>query len=247
MRRFPHAARANSCASIFRDAIVTIASIASIRLPSIRPNTVTSTMPTSIDPAIRRIFHEARTHAAWTDRPVSDDTLRELYDILRWGPTAANCSPLRVVFVRSREAKERLRPALSPGNVDKTMAAPVTAIVAYDLAFPDTLPKLFPHTDARSWYAGNEPYILETATRNGSLQGGYFIVAARALGASCSPTTPARSICSGRLQPIRAVDPIAHDIRAKSKRSNFISDSRIDDERDQTGDAPVRLNRMPKR
>ena len=144
-------------------------------------------MTTSIDPAIRRIFHDARTHVAWTDRPVADETLRELYETLRWGPTAANCCPLRVAFVKSREAKERLRPALSPGNVDKTMAAPVTAIVAYDLAFPDTLPKLFPHTDARSWYAGNEPYILETAARNGSLQGGYLMLAARALGLDCGP------------------------------------------------------------
>lgn len=144
-------------------------------------------MSTPIDPAIRRIFHDARTHVAWTDRPVADETLHELYETLRWGPTAANCSPLRVVFVKSCDAKERLRPALSPGNVDKTMAAPVTAIVAHDLGFPDTLPQLFPHADARSWYAGNEPYIQETAFRNGSLQGGYLILAARALGLDCGP------------------------------------------------------------
>jgi len=124
---------------------------------------------------------------AWTDRPVDDATLRTLYDTLRWGPTAANCSPLRIVFVRSREAKEKLRPALSPGNADKTMAAPVTAILGHDLGFPDTLPKLFPHADARSWYAGNDPYIQETAFRNGALQGGYFILAARALGLDCGP------------------------------------------------------------
>jgi len=144
-------------------------------------------MTDSIEPAIRRIFHDARTHVAWTARPVTDETLHALYETLRWGPTAANCSPLRVVFVRSREAKERLRPALSPGNADKTMAAPVTAIIAHDLGFPDTLPKLFPHADARSWYAGNDPYIRETAFRNGSLQGGYLILAARALGLDCGP------------------------------------------------------------
>ena len=144
-------------------------------------------MTTETDQSIRRIFHDARTHVAWTDRPIADATLRELYETLRWGPTAANCSPLRIVFVRSREAKERLRPALSPGNVDKTMAAPVTAILAHDLGFPDTLPRLFPHADARSWYAGNEPYIQETAFRNAALQGGYFILAARALGLDCGP------------------------------------------------------------
>jgi 3-hydroxypropanoate dehydrogenase len=137
--------------------------------------------------SLRQLFLDARTHMAWTDRPVDDATLRALYDTLRWGPTAANCSPLRIVFVRSREAKEKLRPALSPGNADKTMAAPVTAILGHDLGFPDTLPKLFPHADARSWYAGNDPYIQETAFRNGALQGGYFILAARALGLDCGP------------------------------------------------------------
>ena len=145
------------------------------------------------DPAIRRLFHDARTHAAWTDRRVTDETLRALYETLRWGPTAANCSPLRVVFVKSREAKERLRPALSPGDIDKTMAAPVTAILAHDLGFPDTLPRLFPHADARSWYAGNDPYIEETAFRNGSLQGGYFILAARAHGLDCGPMSGFRA------------------------------------------------------
>jgi nitroreductase len=139
------------------------------------------------DPAILRMFHDARTHVAWTDRPVPDDTLRAVYETLRWGPTAANCCPLRIVFVKSREAKERLRPALSPGNIEKTMAAPVTAIIAHDLGFPDTLPMLFPHADAKSWYAGNDPYIQETAFRNGSLQGGYFILAARAHGLDCGP------------------------------------------------------------
>lgn len=144
-------------------------------------------MTSMTDPAILRMFHDARTHVAWTDRPVPDDTLRAVYETLRWGPTAANCCPLRIVFVKSREAKERLRPALSPGNIEKTMAAPVTAIIAHDLGFPDTLPMLFPHADAKSWYAGNDPYIQETAFRNGSLQGGYFILAARAHGLDCGP------------------------------------------------------------
>lgn len=139
------------------------------------------------DRFLRKIFLDARTHAAWTDRAVSDGTLRELYETMRWGPTAANSSPLRIVFVRTREGKERLRPALMQANVGKTMSAPVTAILAHDLGFPDTLPRLFPHTDARSWYAGNEPYIQETAFRNAAIQGGYFIVAARELGLDCGP------------------------------------------------------------
>lgn len=139
------------------------------------------------DASLRKIFFDARTHSAWTDRAVSDDTLRELYETMRWGPTAANSSPLRIVFVRTREGKDRLRPALMQANVDKTMAAPVTAILAHDLGFPDTLPRLFPHADARSWYAGNEPFIQETAFRNAAIQGGYFIVAARALGLDCGP------------------------------------------------------------
>lgn len=146
-----------------------------------------STMSAHDEPFLRKILFDARTHSAWTDRAVSDQTLRELYETMRWGPTAANSSPLRVVFVRTREAKERLRPALSPGNAEKTMAAPVTAILAHDLGFPDTLPKLFPHADARSWYAGNDPYIQETAFRNAAIQGGYFILAARALGLDCGP------------------------------------------------------------
>lgn len=146
-----------------------------------------SEMSARDEPFLRKILFDARTHSAWTDRAVSDDSLRELYETMRWGPTAANASPLRVVFVRTREAKELLRPALMPGNVDKTMSAPVTAILAHDLGFPDTLPKLFPHADARSWYAGNEPYIEETAFRNAAIQGGYFILAARALGLDCGP------------------------------------------------------------
>ncbi|TPL54319.1 malonic semialdehyde reductase [Mesorhizobium sp. B2-4-6] len=133
------------------------------------------------------IFTEARTHNKWTDRPVSDDTLRQLYDLLKMAPTSANCSPGRFVFVRSPEAKEKLRPALSSGNSAKTMAAPVTAIVAYDEAFYDRLPELFPHTDARSWFTSSPDVAHETAFRNGTLQGGYLILAARMLGLDAGP------------------------------------------------------------
>ncbi|MBK7794285.1 MAG: malonic semialdehyde reductase [Betaproteobacteria bacterium] len=140
------------------------------------------------DRALDTLFRHARTHNGFTAEPVVDATLHELYDLLRWGPTAANSCPGRFVFLRSREAKERLRPALSPGNVDKTMAAPVTAIIAYDLEFYDHLPRLFPHTDARSWFAGKpDEHILANAFRGGTLQGAYLILAARALGLDCGP------------------------------------------------------------
>lgn len=139
------------------------------------------------DAGMDLIFREARTHNVWLDQQVSDATLHELYDLMKYGPTSANCSPARIVFVRSREAKERLRPALAKGNVDKTMNAPVTAIIGYDLRFYDRLPELFPHTDARSWFTGKEELADTTAKRNGSLQGAYFIIAARAVGLDCGP------------------------------------------------------------
>jgi 3-hydroxypropanoate dehydrogenase len=140
------------------------------------------------DEVLDRLFREARSYNAWLERPVSDDTLRELYDLVKWGPTAANASPGRFVFLRSREAKERLRPSLAPGNVDKTMAAPVTVIVAYDLLFYEKLPKLFPHNPEMSkLYAINPQLVEGTARRNSSLQGGYLILAARALGLDCGP------------------------------------------------------------
>jgi 3-hydroxypropanoate dehydrogenase len=142
-------------------------------------------MPAIDDAALDQLFRTARTHNAWTDEPVSDDTLRELYDILKQGPTSANNSAARFLFLRTREAKERLRPALSAGNTEKTMAAPVTAIVAYDPKFYDHLPRLFPHTDARAWYAENEELAEATAFRNGTLQGAYLIIVARALGLDC--------------------------------------------------------------
>jgi 3-hydroxypropanoate dehydrogenase len=137
--------------------------------------------------ALDVLFGQARSHAKWRDEPVSDDTLRALYDLLKLGPTSANCSPGRFVFLRTREAKQRLKPALSAGNMDKTMSAPVTAIVAQDPRFYDHLPKLFPHADARSWFAGNRDLAEITALRNGTLQGAYLIIAARALGLDCGP------------------------------------------------------------
>ncbi len=144
-------------------------------------------MQTSQADALDRAFLEARTHNAWLDQPVDEALLRRVHEVARMGPTSANCSPMRVVFVRSKAAKERLRPALSAGNLAKTMAAPVTAIIAYDLKFYEHLPRLFPHDQtARSWFEG-KPNVTETAFRNGTLQGAYFIVAARMLGLDCGP------------------------------------------------------------
>src|SRR5258706_8023963 len=129
--------------------------------------------------ALDQLFREARTHSAWLDRPVSDETLLQLYDLLKWGPTSANCLPLRVLFLRTHEAKERLRPALMPGNVDKTMAAPVTAILGYDELFYEKLPVLFPHNPGIRDVFANSPELADiTAFRNGTLQGGYFLLAA---------------------------------------------------------------------
>jgi 3-hydroxypropanoate dehydrogenase len=139
------------------------------------------------DEALDLIFREARTHNAFQPREVSDTILHALWELAKMGPTSANCSPARILFVKSKEAKERLRPALSEGNLAKTMAAPVTAIVGYDLEFYEHLPKLFPHTDARSWFVGKDDHIRTTAFRNGTLQGGYLILAARALGLDCGP------------------------------------------------------------
>lgn len=138
----------------------------------------------TIDAAgLELLFKEARSHNKWTDRPVSDETIRELYDILKFGPTSANSSPARFVFIRSKEGKEKLAPALSSGNMDKTMSAPVTAIVAYDPKFFEKLPQLFPHNpDAISWFTSNDSLAATTAFRNGTLQGAYLMIAARSLG-----------------------------------------------------------------
>lgn len=137
--------------------------------------------------ALDQLFREARTHNAWLPKPVPEKLLRDIYDLARLGPTSANSSPGRFVFVTTPEGKERLRPALSPGNLEKTMAAPVTVIIAYDVEFHEKLPKLFPHRDMRAIFAGNRALIEETAFRNGTLQGAYFMLAARALGVDCGP------------------------------------------------------------
>lgn len=134
-----------------------------------------------------QLFTDARTPGGWRDTPVSDDTLRALYDLLKWGPTAANGCPARFVFVRSPAGKAKLLDCVSVGNAPRVQAAPVTVIVGMDLAFHEHLPLLYPQTDARSWFAGKEAAIHETAFRNSSLQGGYLILAARALGLDAGP------------------------------------------------------------
>lgn len=138
--------------------------------------------------AIDLLFREARTHRDWQSRPVPAATLRELYDLTRYGPTSANCCPLRLVFVTTPAAKDRLRPHLDEGNVESTDAAPVTAILAFDTLFYDHMDKLSPHKPSvREWWVGEEKTGNETAFRNSSLQGGYFIMAARSLGLDCGP------------------------------------------------------------
>ena len=138
------------------------------------------------DAALDRLFRTARTHN-WFHGPVTDDQLRAIYELMKWGPTSSNCQPARILFLRSPEAKERLKPALSSANRDKTLAAPVTAILAYDLHFYEHLPRMFPHNQsARSWFEG-KPDTPVHALRNGSLQGAYFILAARAIGLDCGP------------------------------------------------------------
>lgn len=133
------------------------------------------------------LFLKARTHHAWLDRDVPDNLLQQAYEIARMGPTSANTCPVRLVFIKSKEAKERLKSSLSPGNVDQTMTAPITAIIAYDMEFYEHLLRLFPHTDAKSWFVGKPDLIFNTAYRNGTLQGGYFMIACRALGLDVGP------------------------------------------------------------
>ena len=140
------------------------------------------------DKSLDTIFRTARTFNAWKPEPVSETTLSALYDLMKFGPTSANCSPARIVFVTSDAAKEKLLPALMPGNQPKVKEAPVTAIIGYDLEFYEKIPELFPHNpDARNWFAGNDPLIQETAFSNSSLQGAYFMIAARSLGLDCGP------------------------------------------------------------
>ena len=134
------------------------------------------------------LFREARSYRAWLNEPVSDEILRQVYNLMRWAPTSANCNPTRIVFLRTKAAKERLLPALAPGNVDKTMSAPVTAIIACDLKFYEKMPLLFPHNPGMRDLFANAPELVDvTAKRNSSLQGAYMILAARALGLDCGP------------------------------------------------------------
>ncbi len=147
-----------------------------------------ATSPVQIDSrALDQLFREARTHNGWRPIDVPDALLEEAVELAKMGPTSANVSPLRIVFVRSPDAKLRLKGTLAPGNVDKTMAAPVTAILAYDTKFYDLLPRLFPHADAKAWFVGNEAFANDTAYKNGTLQVAYFILALRAVGLDTGP------------------------------------------------------------
>lgn len=140
------------------------------------------------DHALDVLFREARTYNGWQDKDVSAVMLQALYDLLKWAPTEANCNPMRVKFVKSQAAKELLKPCLSAGNVEKTMAAPVTAVMAMDLDFYNHMPRLFPHNKgAKAWFEGKPEFIRKVATRNANLQGAYLIMAARALGLDCGP------------------------------------------------------------
>lgn len=146
-------------------------------------------MPSILDQsALDQLFCAARTHNVWQNRPVEDELLTRVYNSMRMGPTSANCSPARIVFVKSKEAKEKLKPAMSAGNLAKTMAAPVTAIIGYDMHFYEKMPQLFPHDlSARSWFDKDEATAFTAAFRNGTLQGAYLMLAARAYGLDCGP------------------------------------------------------------
>jgi len=134
-----------------------------------------------------QLFDNARTHNGFSPEPILEATLHQLYDLVKWGPTSANCSPARFIFVITPDAKSKLLEGMSPGNQEKTKQAPVSVIVGMDMAFYEKLPQLFPHADAKAWFVGNQPMIDATAFRNSSLQGGYLILAARALGLDCGP------------------------------------------------------------
>lgn len=178
------------------------------------------------DDGMDLLFREARTHNGWLDQSVSDETLRELYDLLKWGPTSANTCPMRVVFVRTPETKERLRPALAEGNVEKTMSAPVTAIIAYDSSFYDQMPRLFPAMPAYGDYFRNDPEAAQsTAFRNSSIQGAYFIIAARAVGLDCGPMSgfDNAKVDEEFFGAGKELDPNEQDFfTAGSYRSNFL-------------------------
>ena len=146
---------------------------------------MTSTPQALDQAAIDLLFSEARTHNSWLDKPVSDAQLEQIYDLVKFAPTSVNCNPARFIFVKSPAAKARLLACLNPGNIEKTQTAPVTAIIGMDLDFIETLPTLFPHVDAKSWFVGKDGFIESTAFRNSSLQGAYLIMAVRALGLDC--------------------------------------------------------------
>jgi len=177
------------------------------------------------DEALDQLFRKARTYNAWQPRPVSDEVLRALYDLMKWGPTSANSCPARILFLRTREAKERLRPALSPGNVDKTMAAPVTAIIAYDERFYEQMPRLFPHNPGMRDVFANSPELAQTtAFRNGTLQGAYFILAARSLGLDCGPMSGFDNAkVDEEFFPAPAEEPSTQAMPQGRLRSNFLS------------------------
>jgi 3-hydroxypropanoate dehydrogenase len=139
------------------------------------------------DGAMDILFREARTYNAWLDEPVTDVMIHAIHDLMKFAPTSANCWPVRIKYVTSDEAKDRLKPLLAEGNVEKTMTAPVVAIIGHDYKFYEKLPELFPHTDAKSWFVGNDELIKATAARNGTLQAAYMIMAARAIGLDCGP------------------------------------------------------------
>jgi 3-hydroxypropanoate dehydrogenase len=151
------------------------------------PSNFATTKTSISQEALDQLFYEARTHSSWLPEPVPVELLRKAYELARLGPTSANGSPARFVFLTTPAAKAILKPVLAPGNVDKTMAAPVTVIIAWDMEFHEHLPRLFPHADIRSYFVGNKPLIEEHAFRNSSLQAAYFILAARALGLDCGP------------------------------------------------------------
>ena len=148
---------------------------------------MTQTPPPLSDAALDILFRQARSFSYWQEQSVSDELLARLYELLKWGPTAANSTPARLLFLKSEEAKARLKPCLAEGNIAKSMSAPVVTVIGMDLEFYERLPFLFPHTDARSWFAGKPEKILDSASLNTALQGAYLILAARSLGLDCGP------------------------------------------------------------
>lgn len=154
-------------------------------MPVTAVSNISSTSALTDDQTLDLLFRKARTFNGWQNKKVPHEILQAAYDLCKWGPTSANCEPMRIVFVESKEAKEKLKPCLDKGNIDKTMSAPVTAIIAQDMQFYENLPKLFPHADAKSWFVGNQKKIEDTAFRNATLQAGYFTMAVRLFGIDC--------------------------------------------------------------